>query len=87
MPFLENKRIQSQLINTLLYLMRDPFNRKEFPNCYFEFIDDEDQLRWRKVEVDETNKDNEGKLFAERVMPIFESVKNYSFYQNDAFLL
>ena len=51
--------------------MRDPFNRKYFPNCYFEFIDGEEQLRWSEIEVSETNKDIEAKLFAERVMPIF----------------
>jgi hypothetical protein len=35
MPFLENKKSQSKLINTLLHLMKDPFRSEQFPKCIY----------------------------------------------------
>jgi hypothetical protein len=35
MPFLENKKSQSKLINTLLHLMKDPFSSDHFPKCIY----------------------------------------------------
>lgn len=69
MPFLENKKIQNQLVNTLLHLMKNPFNTLNFPSCCFKF--NEKELNWKKTEISNTNQEYETKRFIERILPIF----------------
>ena len=53
MPFLENKKIQNLIINTALFLIRNPLNSGVFPDCLFKF--EPAKLTWTKKESNPNN--------------------------------
>lgn len=42
-PFLENIKYQTQIINTLLFIYRDPFNNGVFPDKFYDVPKDTTQ--------------------------------------------
>lgn len=69
MPFLENKKTQVKLINTLLQLMKDPFTNQHFPKSIYKLgVSD---LKWKEIQITQSNIKEEHDQFKERVLMTF----------------
>lgn len=73
-PLLENRKAQEKIINTLILLLRNPFNSPHFPaNIKY--------YKQNKISIEE-----QAKEVKKKIIILFSAIHTYSFFSEDPIL-